>query len=167
MKKYVALLAFVFALGASAQSQSGNGPENLPTLRIVELVAKGFVISNEFGMKSDWLKVENYGNEPINLSDHRIFISDDENRLKKFRLKKKEIAPRSSVIVWCDDLGVTKDQIHTNFKLSSRGETISLTLIHDSGIEIIDQVYYLELGKEVQKTMHRNGSNLLVYHKGQ
>jgi hypothetical protein len=151
---------------AYAQMPSSGSSEEFPTLRITELVAKGSVITNEFGMKSDWLKIENYGTESIHLSDHKIFISDNENRLRKFRLKKLEIAPQSSIIIWCDDLAVTKNQIHTNFKLSSEGETISLSISNGKDTEIIDQVYYLELGKNVQKTLLRSDSKMLVHNQG-
>jgi hypothetical protein len=63
-------------------------------------------------------------------------------------------------------MAITRDQIHTNFKLSSLGETITISMKHGAQIQIIDQVYYEELGPEVQKTLLRSESDLLVYDKG-
>jgi hypothetical protein len=166
MKLLPMLFSFVFTSVAFAQSLNTDTPLEIPTLRIVELVAKGSVETSEFGTKSDWLKLENFGNDTIHLSEHKIYITDDSNRLKKFRLRKKTIAPKSSLIIWCDDNAVIRDQIHTNFKLSSRGETVTLTLVRDSQTEKIDQVYYNEVGKEAQHTLFRSESNMLVYSKG-
>jgi hypothetical protein len=166
MKLLFLLFSFVFTSVAYAQSLNTETPQEIPALRIVELVAKGSVETSEFGLKSDWLKLENFGNDTIHLSEHKIYITDDSNRLKKFRLKKKSVAPNSSLIIWCDDNGVIRDQIHANFKLSSRGETVTLTLVRGSETEIIDQVYYDEVGKEAQHTLYRSESNMLVYSKG-
>lgn len=163
MKLIPAILALGITAAGPAQSLHTASSRELPSLKIVELVAKGSVLANEFCMRSDWLKLENFGQDTIHLSDYKIYITDDVNRLKKFRLKKKSIAPKSTLIIWCDDIAITRDQIHTNFKLSSAGETISLTLKRGARTEIIDQVYYEELGEEAQKTLLRSESNMLVY----
>jgi hypothetical protein len=163
--KMISLLAFVFIFECFAQGLESDSPDDRPQLRIVELVAKGSVLMNELNIKSDWIKLENYGQDTIHLSDHKIYITDDVSKLKKFRLKKKSIAPQSSLIIWCDDIGVTRDQIHTNFKLSSMGETVTLSMKEDSRMVLLDQVYYEELGVEAQQTLRRSESKLLVYDK--
>lgn len=163
MKLVLIILALGFTLAGHAQSLSAESSKEPPKLKIVELAARGSGLANEFCMRSDWLKVENFGEDTIHLSDHRIFLSDDVNRLKKFRLTKMSVAPNSTLIIWCDDIGITRDQIHTNFKLSAQGETISLAIKRGLRTEIIDQVYYEELGDEAQETLLRSESNLLVY----
>jgi hypothetical protein len=163
MKHIAVLLGIVFSFEGRAQSLAVNAPEEMPGLRIVELAARGTNDINEFGSKADWVKIENTGNSAIRLSDYNIFITDDVNSLTKFRLEKKKIDPNGSIIIWCDDQDVTRDQIHTNFKLSSKGETISLTIQQGSQIKIIDQVSYKEVAEDEQRTLLRSGSDLLGY----
>ncbi len=163
MKQLALLLGIVLSFEGHAQSLAVNASEELPGLRIVELAAKGTEETNEFGSKADWVKIENTGNSTIRLSKYKIYITDDVNSLTKFRLEKKNIDPNSSIMIWCDDLDVIRDQIHTNFKLSSKGETISLTIQLGSQIEIIDQVTYEEVGDDAQKNLLRSGSNMLEY----
>jgi hypothetical protein len=163
MKHIAILLGIVLSFEGSAQTLAANAPEELPGLRIVELAARGTDEINEFGSKADWVKIENTGNSAIRLSNYKIYITDDVGSLTKFRLEKKKIDPNGSIMIWCDDKDVTRDQIHTNFKLSSKGETISLTIQQGSQIKIIDQVSYKEVAENEQKTLLRSGSNLLVY----
>jgi hypothetical protein len=165
MKLFSILLVLVNIFEGCSQSLPLETSDALPQLKIVELVAKGSVRVNEFGVKSDWLKLNNFGNDTIFLSDYKIYLTDNVARKRKFRLKKKLIAPKSSITVWCDDQAIIKKQIHTNFKLSSFGETISLTIKIGSHIKIIDQVYYNDLGLEGQKLMVRQESNLLKFKK--
>jgi len=163
MKHIALLFGIVLSFEGHAQSLAAKAPEELPGLRIVELAARGTDEINEFGSKADWVKIENTGNTAIRLSDYKIYITDDVGSLTKFRLEKKEIDPNGSIIIWCDDQDVTRDQIHTNFKLSSKGETISLAIQQGSQIKIIDQVSYKEVAEGEQRTLLRSGSNLLVY----
>lgn len=157
------ILVMFCVLQSYAQAPSVEAPEDLPALRIVGLVAKGSVLMNELNIKSDWIRLENFGQDTIHFSDHKIFISDDVNKLKKFRLRKKSLAPDSSMVIWCDDMGITREQIHTNFKLSSMGETVTLTIVMDNRRKTLDQVYYRELGPEAQQTLYRSESDLMVY----
>ena len=163
MKHIALLFGVVLSFEGHAQSLAVKAPEELPGLRIVELAARGTDEINEFGSKADWVKIENTGNTAIRLSDYKIYITDDVGSLTKFRLEKKKIDPNGSIIIWCDDQDVTRDQIHTNFKLSSMGETISLVIQQGSQIKIIDQVSYKEVAEGEQRTLLRSGSNLLVY----
>jgi hypothetical protein len=163
MKHIALILGVVLSFESHAQSLAVNSSDELPGLRIVEVAVKGTQDTNEFGSKADWVKIVNTGTSAIRLSDYKIFITDDVNSLTKFRLEKKNVDPNSSIIIWCDDKDVTRDQIHTNFKLSSKGETISLTIQRGSQIQIIDRVSYMEMGEDEQRTLLRSGSNSLVY----
>lgn len=161
MKRIVAIMISL-SFCITVYSQVKVTSQELPHLKISELVAKGSFKTNEFGQKADWLRIENLSADTINLSDYKIYISDNAKRLKKFRLKKKTILPYSSMIVWCDDEARTKEQIHANFKLSSFGEFVMLSIKSDSGIQIIDQVYYHSIDDKHENSLKRTESNLLV-----
>jgi len=163
MKHIAIILGIVLSFESHGQSLAVNTSEELPGLRIVEVAARGTQYINEFGSKADWVKIENTSNEAVRLSDYKIYITDDVNSLTKYRLEKKKVDPNSYIIIWCDDQDMIVDQIHTNFKLSSKGETISLTIQRGSQIQIIDQVSYGEVAEGEQRTLLRSGSNLLVY----
>ena len=163
MKNIFVLIVFwwLSSLATCAKSNQLDSLQETPALKIVELVAKGSFLVNEFGERTDWIKLENVSNDTIRLSDHKIYISDNVNRPRKYRLKKKIIPPGGNLVIWCDGENIIKEQIHTNFKLSSLGEIITISIKNASNIEILDQVRYERLGAESQVTMVRTSEDLL------
>lgn len=151
----IAALIFGFSKFSSAQSTVRSNKE----LIIKTVVAKGSVRSNEFGEHSDWLEIYNTTNNAIDLSEEAYFISDDPKRKRKFKLKKGIVPPKSSVVVWCDDEGRFKKQIHANFKLSSLGETLTITKVVDRQPIIVDEVTY--------EALNENGQRALIRHKNE
>jgi hypothetical protein len=81
----------------------------------------------------DWIELYNEANEPKDISGY--FIFDDETN--KYSLPSGTVIPAQDFLVlFCDDTGTG---LHTNFKLSSTGETISLQ--NESG-SVIDRVTF-------------------------
>lgn len=127
--------------GAVSQDNPVIGFSN-DQLVIKTAVAAGSVKANEFGNYADWVELHNSGNSVIDFSEQKWYISDNKKRLKKYRLKKQQVQPNKSIIVWCDDEDRVKKENHTNFKLSSRGETIYLSKKEGNTLIIIDSLSY-------------------------
>ncbi len=82
-------------------------------------------ISDEFGEYDDWIELYNTTDETIHLSGYTL--SDDVNHLHKWKFPNEAfIAPDEYVLIWADNDEV-QGKLHTNFKLSSKGESLYLS----------------------------------------
>ena len=91
-----------------------------------------FVSSNTSGIKDsdganeDWIELYNYGTIAVNLNG--FGITDDRDLPYKWVFPNKIINPGEYILIWASGKDrKTGTEFHTNFKLSSGGETILLT----------------------------------------
>lgn len=70
-------------------------------------------------------------------------------------MPKQIIKAKSTLVIWCDDVNRVKNEIHTNFKLSSYGETIVLSCKKDNEIIKVDTVTYAPLKENKQMAICR------------
>jgi hypothetical protein len=97
-------------------------------LVINEVVASnGTIIADEDNDFSDWVELFNNSVNPINLTGYGL--TDDSNNLYKWIFPNVTINPGQYILVWASDKNRTNpaNPLHTNFKISSSGETITLT----------------------------------------
>lgn len=80
------------------------------------------IIEDEFGETSDWIEIYNNTSTDINLTGY--FLSDDLNNPQKWSFPNKIISAQSYILVFASSNDVVQTFCHTNFKLSSAGETI-------------------------------------------
>lgn len=146
----------IFALLSNSYTKAQE-----PQLVIKTIMAKGSISVNEFGKQADWVEIENIGNEVVDLSKEKWYISDNPKRPRKYKLPKMMIAPKQSIIVWCDDEGRVKKEIHANFKLSSRGETIVLSCKKDDEIKVVDSLSYQSSDIDVQMAICRTENGII------
>ena len=158
MTKHLILTLLILGIAKITLSQSTNRSQ--PELIIKTVVAKGSVRVNEFGEHSDWLEVYNTTNQSIDLSEGDYFISDNPKRKRKFKLRKGIIPAKSSIVVWCDDEGRYKTQIHANFKLSSFGETLVVSKSVGKKQIVVDEIAYLALQENGQRALIRQKDTL-------
>jgi hypothetical protein len=95
-------------------------------------------LADEEGEFDDWVELHNSGSETVDLSDWGIGdgIAADED---PWRFPTgTELEPGDFLLLWTDDDDGQGDN-HTNFKLSSEGET--LTLLNDAD-EVVDEVAF-------------------------
>lgn len=95
------------------------------------LASNSSVNSDEDGNYEDWIELYNYGAIPVNLNG--FGLSDDESRPFKWVFPNFTLAANSYMLVWASDKNRTNptQPLHTNFKISANGETITLT--HSNG----------------------------------
>ena len=150
------ILAFTFS-SIKGQTIEHNNPQ----LLIKTIIAKGSLSENEFGNQADWIEIYNEGETSVDLGENKWFITDNPKRQKKYRLPKQIIAPKKSIIIWCDDENRVKKQIHANFKLSSYGETLVLSCRYQDEILIVDSVSYNPLDMDNQMAICRTEKGLV------
>lgn len=130
--------------------------------RITTVVAKNKTRLDEDGDAGDWLELTNFGSEPLDLSNW-VISDTGANWTIPTGLK---IAPGELQLIWLDEKDRSKvsnqagaSQLHTNFKLSSDGETV--TLVTDGGC-LIQSITYPPLEKDQGYVYGQNGQYSVV-----
>lgn len=112
-------------------------------LYISEIVASNsYTYKDNDGEFSDYIEIYNSNNYDINLENYRL--TDSIADASKWRFPNITIKAKSYLLIFASGKNkcVESDKCHTNFKLSSEGETISL--IDNTG-NIISRVSFKEL----------------------
>ncbi len=124
-----------------------------------DLVINEFMASNtaavadQDGEFDDWIEIYNKGNLPINLDGYSL--SDNANNLTKWTFPSGLVIQADSyLIVWADD-DELQTGLHTDFKLSSTGESIYLL---DNTNTIIDKIDYQNQVTDVSFGRFPNGT---------
>jgi hypothetical protein len=95
---------------------------------INEILASNTTVNvDEDGDYNDWVELYNAGTTPINLNGYGL--TDDATLPYKWTFPATTMASHSYLLVWCSDKDrtVVGQPLHTNWKISASGETITLT----------------------------------------
>ncbi|PWA04504.1 CotH kinase family protein [Flavobacterium psychrotolerans] len=98
------------------------------------LTSNTTINQDEDGTYQDWIELYNTGTTTVNLSGYGL--SDDPTLLYKWVFPTISIASGTYLLVWCSNKNraIPGNPLHTNFKLSSSGEVITLT--SNSGVTV-------------------------------
>jgi spore coat protein CotH len=127
-----------------------------------DLVINEFMADNEStvadqdGEYDDWIEFYNNSTEEISLLGY--FLSDDLADLTQWAFPDTTIAPDDYLIVWADN-DEEQEGLHANFKLSSSGESILLTI---AGLDIIDEVSFGQQYADTTTGRFPNGTGEFV-----
>ncbi|MEZ4724953.1 MAG: CotH kinase family protein [Candidatus Kapaibacterium sp.] len=105
----------------------------------------------------DWIELYNNSNNTIELSNY--YLSDDKKTLDKWKFVPQELPINGYIIVFASGIGLlTQGEQHSNFKLSSSGETLYLT----DGTNIIDRVEFGAINEDYSFGRLEEDSELLT-----
>ncbi|MEI6313161.1 MAG: CotH kinase family protein [Bacteroidota bacterium] len=108
---------------------------------INELCSNGGTYEDWNLEKDDWFEIYNPHDFPVDIAGY--YLSDDPLQLNKFQLVYEDTASIIPAfghkIIWADNQP-WQGSLHTNFKLSSSGESIWLTLPNETSV--VDSVYF-------------------------
>lgn len=147
--KLIILILFVLAIIFSlfVPNLSGSNIKK-SKLYISEVLASNYSIQkDDDDTFSDYIEIYNGYNRSIDLSNY--YLSDSEYNTSKWRFPKIVIKPKEYLLVYAsgkDKCNLKSRVCHTNFKLSDKGEVISLT---DLNGNIISKVSFGELLTDV------------------
>ena len=115
---------------------------------INELMASnGTTMLDPQGDADDWIELKNMAETEIDLSG--MYLSDDRAEPRKWQFPTgTTIAAGGYLLVWADDDAGDSPGLHTNFKLSAKGESVVLSDTDDNGNTVIDAVDYPALGAD-------------------
>ncbi|MFA7327026.1 MAG: CotH kinase family protein [Candidatus Kapaibacterium sp.] len=91
----------------------------------------------------DWIEIYNNSDKPVQLSDY--YLTDDEKKLDKWKFTTQILPVSKYMLVFASGLdGLIVGEQHSNFKLSSKGETLYLT----DGTNTIDKVKFGKINED-------------------
>ncbi len=108
-----------------------------PEIYINELLA----VNDDFEIDDktpDWFELYNAEDQPMDLSG--MYLSDKANNPTKYEIPNNVIIPAESFLIFIADDNEEDGPLHTNFKLSSNGELI--TLYDTDGTTLIDNIEF-------------------------
>ena len=113
---------------------------NLSKLRINEVLAANININMDmdFFAFSDWIELYNDNNQALDIGGY--YLSDDKNNPTEWKIPQGTfIDAKGYLLIWADKENTNSNELHTNFKLSQKGETITLA---DRSGKIIDSLVF-------------------------
>ncbi len=146
----IAALMSFFATPASAQG-----------LVINEVLASNTSVNvDEDGENGDWVELFNNSGTAVNLNG--FGLSDDAANPLKWVFPNVTMPANSYMLVWCSDKdrAVAGSPLHTNWKISASGETI--TLSNASGA-MVSQVEMPAIGSDISWGRVPNGTGPFMY----
>ena len=125
---------------------------------INELMPSNSYFTDQDGETEDWIELYNNGNISIDLTGY--YLSDNDNKLSKWRFPDgTTIGSNEYLIVWADK-DTLQEGLHTNFKLSSGGEEV---LLITPEILITDHVIYSEQNSDLAYARMENGTGSFTW----
>ena len=138
-----------------------NKYKNNGSLIINEVMTSNHeTIADSTGNYYDYIELYNGYDYDINLKDY--YLSDDDINTKKWKFPDVTIKSKNYLIVYASGLDrVEHDDIHTNFKLSNKGEIITLS---DKNGKSISKI---KVNKTLSDTSYGyNGKDYVYYYVG-
>jgi hypothetical protein len=109
--------------------------------------------SDQNGQFDDWIELHNITSDQVDISGY--YLSDSKSNPIKWKVPDgTSIAPNGYLIIWADK-DTTQSGLHTNFKLSSLGETLVLSKPDKS---TLDKVTYPAQTLELSYSRHPDGT---------
>jgi hypothetical protein len=109
---------------------------NSQEIIINEVLSSSSVFLDDDNETSDWIELYNNSQNTVELKN--FFLSDEEENLKKWSFPSYKLNPKSYLIIYCSGKNKVTNEIHTNFKISSKGETITLSELNGNISSKID-----------------------------
>jgi hypothetical protein len=102
-------------------------------------------VRNEFNLHEDWIELYNNSNVALSLSN--FYLSNAYDTKGKYAFPHSAvIQPNSYLVIWADDIGLTGNQFHANFKLDKDGDQIMLS----NGLRtVLDSLSFSQQKKDV------------------
>ncbi len=105
----------------------------------------------------DWIELYNPASVPVNLGG--MFLSDDPANSQLYRIPDDVIIAANDYLVFIADGEPEQGPLHTNFRLSKGGESVTLIDKADRSYRLVDQIEYDGLAADATYGRLPNGSS--------
>ena len=143
---------------ASTTARDNDGGPAVAAVAVNELMASNKTTVNDpQGEAEDWIELTNTTGAAIDLGGK--YLSDDLANPMKWQFPAgTTIAAGAYLLIWADDEDGDSPGLHTNFKLSAKGEAVVLSDTDANGNTLIDAVNFAALGEDEAYGRLPNGS---------
>lgn len=139
MKHFQFALLVLFVVAFTACNNENEPTDETKSVVINEILPKNTQYgSDEDGEFDDWIELFNLSNEDIDISGY--YLTDSKKEYTKWKFPSGTvIAKNGYLVVWADGDSTHVSGLHTNYKLSSDGETV---VFLTPELEVINMVEY-------------------------
>ncbi len=116
-------------------------------------------IMDKYGKYNDYIELYNGNDYDVNL--YGYYLTDSMKETRKWTFPDVTIKAKDYMIIFASGKDNTQDELHTNFKLDSEGETIALS---NSSAKVISKVHVKESLKDT--SYGYNGKKYVYYYNG-
>lgn len=137
-EKITILILFIILVCFILLAPNNSSYKNTGELIINEIMSSNdTTIEDKLGHFSDYIEIYNGYNHDINLSGY--YLSDDTSNSRKWEFPEVTIKAKDYLIVFASgENKVIDGELHTNFKIDSKGENLLLT---ENDGDVISKVY--------------------------
>ncbi len=138
-----------------------NTDINIGKLIINEIMlVNNNTIMDKYGKYSDYIEIYNGNDYDVDL--YGYYLTDNMKETRKWSFPDVTIKANDYMIIYASGKNnVIEEELHTNFKLDSKGETVALS---DSSGKVISKVYVKETMKDT--AYGYNGEKYVYYYNG-
>jgi hypothetical protein len=143
-------MALSIALLTGCEKQ--NTPESSVVINELMPVNNSY-ITDQNGEYDDWIEL--FNNSYIALDISGYYLSDSRSNLSKWKIPDGTIISGNGYLIFWADKDTTQTGLHTNFKLSSSGESVYFST---PGFLIIDKAEYPAVSSQLTWARNPNGT---------
>lgn len=154
--KFILIMILIFSLSVNTFTlESFAAKTGVYALVINEVCADNDEsLTDSDGDNPDWIEIYNPTSKAVSLKG--VGISDSKKKPFKWTLPDVTIEAKGYLIIYCSDKDTTENgELHTNFKLSGRSETVYLTA---SDGTLIDSVELPDIKTDLTYGRYPNGT---------
>ena len=160
IEKISIFFLFIILIILIAYSPSLNTNINTGKLIINEvMLINNNTIKDKFGKYSDYIELYNGNDYDINLNGY--YLTDSMKETRKWMFPDVTIKANDYMVIFASGKDLKEDELHTNFKLDSNGETIALS---NDVAKVISKVYVKETLKDT--SFGYNGEEYVYFYLG-
>ncbi len=123
------------------------------------MLVNNSTIKDKYGNFSDYIEIYNGNDYDVNL--YGYFLTDSMKDTRKWTFPDINIKAYGYLVVFASGKNSLEDELHTNFKLDSKGETVALS---NSSAKVISKIYVKETLKDT--AYGYNGEKYVYYYNG-
>lgn len=118
-------------------------------------------IMDKDGKYNDYIELYNGNDYDVNL--YGYYLTDSMKETRKWQFPDITIKANDYLVVFASGKNLLEDELHTNFKLDSKGETIALS---NSSAKVISKVYVKETLKDTSYGFNSKENDYVYYYLG-
>ena len=124
----------------------------------IMLVNNNTIVDKD-GKYNDYIELYNGNDYDVNLLGY--YLTDNMKETRKWTFPDVTIKAHDYLVIFASSKNITEGELHTNFKLDSKGETVALS---NASAKVISKVYVKETLKDT--SYGYNGEKYVYYYNG-